>query len=177
MKNYPMGFIFSDSPIENIPDHYILSTVLNQYYYYYDNDCAQNVKTKSNKFIIIHGYYKYINVVNDIDNTNLLNHLLNYYFEDYEKFLNTIDFISGRYVIIVGNSEQVEFYQDATGARSVYYSLDLNLVSTHAHLLNQAIPHQLSQIALQIPSLTISWDFTPYNRIRSMTPNSNLNLF
>lgn len=68
-------------------------------------------------FVIINGHYKHIGIEKTFENDELAKILLINYFDNKESFLDILDFLAGRFVVIVGDTEDVEVYHDATGTR------------------------------------------------------------
>src|SRR5699024_2431184 len=132
---YPYGFIFSYSNSLKVPDTFKLLKINNEYNFYYDPISTIKYKMHLDDFIIIHGHFTFSNPDSSIDNDELTELLFATYSNDFNKFLDILDYLAGRYVIIVGNSSEVRIYNDAVGTRSVYYSLSSNLVSSHVNLI------------------------------------------
>lgn len=80
--------------------------------------------------------------------------------------------LGGRFVLIVKVGGKLWVYNDATGMRSVYYSLTATIVASHLHLLAEIqaeTPTYLYKAALR------AMDETPYVGIRQILPNFRLN--
>lgn len=172
-KLYPYGFVFSSSRLRlpNIPKRYKSIEVVNCYKYYYDDSLDSNIYIIDSYFIIIHGHYAHVGLNNSIDNSTLLKYLLDLYVSNEEGFLNTLDFIGGRYVIIVGNQSEVRLYPDASGSRSVYYSINSNLVSSHLYLLADNCSVVSDELIMKVPPLKYNLSLTPFSNLKSLLPN------
>src|SRR5699024_10975495 len=120
--------------VSDLPHYYKTKKIIDQFHYYFDNNVTPVIYVKNDNFIIIHGHFVHVGLENSIEKENLPKYLLNNYFNNYGEFLNTLDFVGGRYAIMIGNKEKVEIYQDATGARSVYYMTDRNVIVSHIHM-------------------------------------------
>lgn len=175
-KLYPRGFVFSEKKLSIPVDYYKEKRILNHFHYYYDEASINSIyeDIDNGKFIIVHGHHLYVKQNNNI---NLAKHLLDTYFNDRNSFLDIIDFIAGRYVIIIGNKEKIEFFQDAAGMRTVYYSIRENIASSHVHLLGHLLCLDFQKSLESIWSKVYMWDLTPYEDIKSMLPNFSLELF
>jgi len=147
IRLYPNGFILSEKQFDDIPEYYKVKEILNRYYYYYDENSQYNLTSEEDYFIIIHGHYIFLDSDYNEKNDELPGKLLETYKFDYDRFLNLLDYIGGRYIIIIGNKEKVEFYPDATAARTTYYSLKENIASSHVNLINDLIPHTKDSLA------------------------------
>src|SRR5699024_11253798 len=86
--------------------------IQDKYFYYYDEDVKPYIKEKNDAFLIVHGEFLYAGKDTNYSKNELVNLLFNQYIADYNKFLDTLDFIAGRYVIIVGLGAKVEFYTE-----------------------------------------------------------------
>ena len=181
MKNavrlYPRGFAFSDKSLEKIPDSYKQEQILNKYYYAYDTNMEINFIEKDNKFIIIHGEFLHIGIDFQFTQKGLLTNLLEYYFNDYNKFLDILDYISGRFVIIIGDNEDVCIFPDASNTRTTYFSLEIHTIASHVYLIQDQYKHERSKYITKLPDLNNGLLNTPFETIKSMIPNHSLNLY
>ncbi|MFE1083450.1 asparagine synthetase B family protein [Brevibacterium sediminis] len=100
-----------------------------------------------------------------------------------ERFLDSLDYLGGRYMIIVQADGLYRVFNDAHGTRTVYYDVTRQAVSSHAHLLasfSGAVrrgPEELKQDRswAALP-LSFAWDDTPYSNIQALLPNHVLEL-
>src|SRR5699024_10353891 len=136
VKLYPYGFLFTETPTKEVPEHYRNEKILDKYYYYYDNSMRKYLLQENDRFLIIHGEFIHIGIDEMLSGNELLTKLFTLYEDKYNEFLDTLDFISGRFVIIVGNREKVEVYPDATNSRSAFFLKNTNILSSHANLLS-----------------------------------------
>lgn len=93
-----------------------------------------------------------------------------------ESFLELLDLLGGRHIILAGDSTSFALYQDATDMRSVYFSADAELISSHAHLVAEIQEH-----AARIPDqgrngCLKSWDRTPWLGVSGLLPNHELSV-
>lgn len=168
---YPYGYIFSDEFIENVPKRYSFKEILGKYKYHYDPIYGANVLEKGDSFIIIHGHFVGISDVGIIEQKELINILLNEFNDNYYKFLNSIDYIGGRYVIIIGSKENVYIYSDATNSRSTYYTNDRLVISSHSKLIQDNFKYEKRSILSEIVPLDITFNITPFENIFRVVPN------
>lgn len=171
---YPYGFIFSDSNNLKIPDTFKLLKINDDYNFYYDPISNIKYKSVSENFIIIHGHFTLSNPDRNLDNDELIELLYSTYFNDYNEFLDTLDYLAGRYVIIAGNSTDVNIYNDAVGTRSVYYSLTSSLVSSHVNLISDNQEKTIDPLVEQYNNLPKISSRTPFENIKSLMPNFTL---
>src|SRR5699024_9467709 len=138
IRVFPNGFLFtSEEDIKNLRSHYEHSVIKRKYNYYYDKDSRMIIYNDDESFIIIHGLFVHIDPeTGDIteESPKLLLSLFN---NHYEQFLENLDYLGGRFVIIVGNRDNVYVYPDATGSRTAYYSKDFKSIASHSKLLKE----------------------------------------
>ncbi len=99
------------------------------------------------------------------------------------RFLDALDRVGGRYVILVEVDGLIRIFHDAHGTRSIYYDQESPTFSSHAHLLGSVIgDERRDREALKrdrswaILPLSFAWDETPCLRIRALLPNHLLDL-
>lgn len=176
IRLYPFGFIFTDEKLilRNLPQSYVMKKIIGEYYYYYDPKDEHRFLIHSNKFIIINGHFTHVGIENSFNDEELLEKLLYCYHKHYNEFLNLIDFIGGRYAIIIGDNENVEVFQDATGARSIYYMSNYNVVSTHLNLIKDNFNLEDDTLLYQLNKIKYSFFSTPYLNVKNLIPNHSL---
>ena len=177
VKLYPFGYTFSDKSLSHLPTHYEQIQINGKYYYSYDKDFKGFIKTEDEKFVLIHGEFVHVGIDNQYTESGLARHLLNSYYKDYDEFLDTLDFIAGRYVIIIGNKEEVELYPDATNSRTSYYSSQENIIASHVFLIRDQFHHERIEHFSKVPEITNALNFTPFKNIESIIPNYKLNFY
>ncbi|WP_017548112.1 hypothetical protein [Salinicoccus carnicancri] len=175
-KYYPYGYIFSDEELSNIPDYYE-KVLINRYYYYHDKNIDISIFEDDNKFIIIHGEFVHVGINDQMSKKEVTETLFNLYQEDYLQFLNLLDFIAGRFVIIIGDDNKVLVYPDATNTRSTYYSENKNILASHVFLIRDQLVYNRVAFSKALPDLTNGLISTPFNQIKSVVPNYSLELF
>lgn len=171
---YPYGFIFSDQSISNYPEYYKQLTLLDKYFYYYDDRETPQIKTTESTFIIIHGNFIHIGSETNLSNIELADYLLTQFSSNYEEFLNTLDFVGGRYAIMIGNNEKVEIFNDASAMRSVFYALDHNIATSHYYLMKEIIPTKPFALSKKYGSLDFTYDRSPSSNVHAIMPNFKL---
>jgi len=175
-KVYPQGFIFSEKTLNNLPEYFNFKKVADKFNYYYDESAKSSIFEIDDTFIIIHGHFIYVG--EEIStNLDLLSHLLDAYWNEFESFLEILDFIGGRYAVIIGNKDHVEIFQDTAGTRSVYFSTDNNVLSSHVHLLTDNFECHNDKLVEKYEAFKNFSTFTPFENIKSMVPNFSLNFY
>lgn len=176
LRQYPYGFVFSELKFNNLPDSYKSVRVLNKFNYYYD--AYKNLYESEGNFVIIHGHFKFIskNTGEEIENQELPRVLLDNYINDRVNFLELLNFIGGRYVIIIGNSEYVEAYPDACMCRSIYYTTDKNILASHVEMIVDNYVYDKDPIVEQASRISFNLTKSPYLGIKSLLPNISVEL-
>lgn len=174
LKIYPYGFAFADEKLTNIPDRYNYTKVLNRYHFYFSDSIELKLYEEQKSFIIIHGHFAHVGINDEYESNELLKNLLYQYKGNYTQYLETLDFIGGRYVIIIGDEEHVNIYPDAGHTRSVYVAMTKNIVASHVHLINDQLKEEKSNISYALSNALLK---TPYKNIQSLIPNHVFNMY
>lgn len=176
---YKRGFIFSNKKIKPPHNHWI-SRKINDYWLYHDPLLHFVSTTKSNSFCGILGY-----VFDILDPTkkseNITSTLLDSLLKSKSEFLDGLDLLSGRFLVILYYNNEFELYQDACGLRSVYYSTESCVVSSHVNLLidnleNVEIDERFTGLLDKYTSYHLPGHFTNYKNVFILTPNTFLNV-
>lgn len=93
---------------------------------------------------------------------------------DESSFLELLDELGGRHIVLLGHSHSFSLYQDASGMRSVYFSSEADLVTSHVHLLNGLQPHRERTPDQGLSGFMRAWARTPFLGIDAMLPNHSL---
>lgn len=94
----------------------------------------------------------------------------------HDEFLNMLDLLGGRHVVLLGRATGYSLYQDATGMRSVFYSEKTALVSSHVHLINALQRHRRRADADGRRGFIRSLARTPFLGIDALIPNHSLSI-
>lgn len=100
--------------------------------------------------------------------------LLEAWTDSQHRFLETLDVLGGRHVVLAGENEDVWLYQDALGMRSVYFSEGADLTASHLHLLNSLVEHQPRSDEDGAQNTAAAWSRTPLLGVDAMLPNHRL---
>lgn len=103
-------------------------------------------------------------------------HLANMLAHGLDQFLDALDFLGGRHVILLGDSQGFRVFNDATGMRSVYVSPESSLLASHVNLIQQISPHEARNEAQGLRGAIAGWDRTPYLGISPLLPNHYLSV-
>ncbi|MFC3900416.1 hypothetical protein [Aliicoccus persicus] len=143
IRLYPLGYILSDEIVKKLPSNYVSQELSHNYFYYIDKGTPYSIYESEDNFLIIHGEYMHIGINNNIPNHKLAEKLLFLYSNNFDEFLNLLDYIAGRFTIIVKEVSSIKIFPDATNARSNYYCTDRILVSSHAFLLADVLDYNI----------------------------------
>lgn len=176
-RMYPNGFLFTTNNLnaEDKFEHYKRQTILNNYNYYYDNNSEKIIYEKQDNFIIIHGIFVHLTSYGENITKESPQILLKLYINDKEKFLESLNFIGGRFIIIVGNLNNYEVYTDASSTRSVFYSNLNNTIMSHVNMMREFYDVKENTLYGINEEYSISWDVTKYDDLKSINPNHAYN--
>lgn len=104
---------------------------------YYSKNTDITVYEKENFKILLIGY-AFDTENSDYSTTEILIHLSNLYIQNYNLFLDKLDYLNGRYVIITDNMEDTEIYNDATALRPIF-QWNKSVFASHESLLKLAV--------------------------------------
>ena len=101
-----------------------------------------------------------------------------------DDFLEYLDYLNGRYCIVLIKNDSMYVINDATGMRSVFYHDSLNIIASHSNLLNEAAGESYHQIfdiykkqkdryqqAKWFSPFGLPGNLTPYNHIYQLVCN------
>src|SRR5699024_1363858 len=177
IRLFTNGFLFTpEEKTENLSTHYEHSLIQGKYHYYYDSDSRKKIYNDDESFIIIHGLFVHIDPEKgDIteDSPKLLLRLFN---KNYDQFLEKLDYLGGRFIVIIGDRDNLYVYPDATGSRTAYYSKDLKSISSHSKLLKEVFSIPNDPLSSTTYDYRIFFDYSLFSNVESLIPNFYLNL-
>jgi hypothetical protein len=100
-------------------------------------------------------------------------------------FLERIDKLGGRWVLILNNGQSTRLFHDACGSRQVFYSADPLWCASQPELIANVLgldidPEADDFLTLQLvkgdPEAWWPGDSSPYKEVRALLPNHHLNL-
>ncbi|MGM0853964.1 MAG: hypothetical protein ACQEWI_15355 [Bacillota bacterium] len=192
MNNYARhlfrrGFLLTDIKVLVFKDKLSQQTIdkwstvsFGKYQLHFDNDMPSVVLEDKGYRIALLGL-----VLNPFDKLNNKNHiagkLLKKKQESEEVFLNYVDELSGRFVIISQTPEITEVYHDACGTRTVYYDClgEGTVISSHSTLIADLLDYKASKRSFELlthkeyggrrylPGL-----LSPYEGVKPLIPNT-----
>ena len=178
------GFVFSDKEIispKNDWKQFMLKYNNNNYYLWYDLKNEFSFKSNRDKFCLILGYaMDTIDWHMEID--IICNNLLLNLCKSLNSFYDYLDTLNGRFVIFFGYENKVVVLNDATAMRSVYYYEKECIISSHYEMIADVTKekhHSFFEFYNKIQKnkpWTLPGDLTPYNNIKILIANHELNL-
>lgn len=91
-------------------------------------------------------------------------------------FLDELDMLGGRFVVITVEADEVVVRQDAMGARTVFFAPATRLVGSHANLLQEVTPLEKRTAQTGLSAVMVAWSRTPYIGMDALLPNHELRL-
>lgn len=128
----------------------------------------------TDRWILVHGLCLHAGL-EDIQ-VSPAQHLANMLALSYDEFLDALDFLGGRHLILLGDSKGFCVFNDATGMRSIYFSTESSLLASHVNLIQQISPHESRTEAQGSRGAMAGWDRTPYLGITPLLPNHYLSV-
>ena len=161
---------------------------------FYTNDLNCVIENNLNKWCCCIGTF--LNIENFCLDINLIKKdIINCLKESHEKFFDYLDILNGRYAIFYGERERErdvctkKFVNEETGMRSLWYSTNKKLISSHYALIQYFLNDKTSDFfslynsickELSDKHLTIPWvlpgDLSPYDNIKLLLSNHYLNI-
>lgn len=132
--------------------------------------CIEN----SDRWVLVHGLCLHAGL-EDIQGSPA-QHLARMASQGDQEFLEALDHLGGRHVILLGDSQGFRVFHDATGMRSVYFSSESSMVASHVHLLNDSHRHTSRTEEQGSRAAIAGWDRTQYLGISSLLPNHFLDV-
>lgn len=106
------------------------------------------------------------------------------YRQSEESFFNRLDYLAGRFILLVDTQDETFTLTDATGNRALFYH-DTGCLSSHPSLLSDVVGAEQDPQATQFlnsPAYQSNKDSyfpgiqTPFESVRALTPNTRLDL-
>lgn len=143
---------------------------IGEYNLYCSNDADVTIIENGGRQIISLGYLMDIRN-GDLTDSEILNTIINSTNIDRE-----LDYINGRYVLIINDGENVSVYTDASALLPINYSVDKKIISSHDLLIKELLESNNIKVQSLRNELKGSFDFTRYEQIYKFNPSLKLNL-
>lgn len=111
-------------------------TLSNAFLYYRKTDDITVKSIKNLKAILIG--YALDTEHSQLNHEEILENLIGLYIQDYNLFLDKIDFLNGRFVIIIDSEKDTEIYNDATALRPIF-QWNKTIFASHESVLKAAV--------------------------------------
>ncbi|WP_246521275.1 hypothetical protein [Ornithinibacillus massiliensis] len=188
---FKRGFLLTDSLHLEFKDELTQNTVgkwklynIGKFRLYYDGCLPMSVVENNRYKVALLGLV--LNPFDEVNDIHLIaKKLLSKMKKGEEEFLDYLDELSGRFVIITQTPYKTEVYNDACGTRTVYYNTKGigTTISSHSSIIADLFGYKKSKIASDI--LT-SKDFigrkylpglmSPYDEIKPLSPNTKYHI-
>lgn len=166
---YNYSYVFSLNSIKLEIDNYNIKKV-NKWNLYYSDDIDFYLYEEENIQIIILGY------VLDTRNGKLsINEIMKNLSESPE-IENDLQYINGRYILIVNKGNSIDVYSDASALLPINYYRDKTIISSHDIIIHNILKHNNIFLGEIQSELRGSFDFTRYEGIYKFNPSLKLNL-
>lgn len=173
---FASGFVLSDKDFGSI-EHFEKRALPNGLWWWSDEFVAEDQATADNgDFLIMRGHWASGSADGKHDSS--AHRFLQLAQESIDSFEDELDYMCGRYLIVLNLDGHMWIYNDAIGNRTVYYSADQSVAASHLNLLNLVAPHELIADSLKDARVAeYQWaaDLTPYKAVRHLLPNHKLN--
>lgn len=147
-----------------------LKCTIGEYDLHYSNDMDITVFEENNTQLAALGYM--LDIRNgDSTHTEILKSLS--VSDDIEREL---DYINGRYVLIVNKESSVTVYTDASALLPINYAQSEKVIASHDILIKEVLKQNNIEVKLLREELKGSFDFTRYEGIFKFNPSLKLNL-
>lgn len=161
MDAYPNGFIYTKKN-NYIPTSFVQGPIENLWV---SPQLRINKASSANASITILGIC--VNSLNDLDSASFA---INSFDLGYVEFLNSLDYLCGRFVIFLETNNDIQIFSDATGMRSVFYNENIDSISSHANMISEGEKNEIP-FRYGYPG-----NKTPYKNINILVPNTLLSL-
>lgn len=171
ISTYPYGFLLRPRSAEvNGPDRYTDVEFADEYVFSHDpRRSAQHASTQDGTEIIVFGRCYDLSTAAP-DQSHIAGDLANTLTSSESEFLDRLDLLAGRWIVLAAQAGQLRLYHDAVGTRSVYFDADNRAAASHASLLGSIFEHGPSGVVK--PSMT--WDHSSHEGVRALLPNHRL---
>lgn len=143
---------------------------INDWTLFYSKDMDITIHEKGENSIVVLGYML------DIRNGDLTTEKIAAKLAQVNNLDNELDYINGRYVVIINKNKDLYIYTDASALMPINYCQPEKLVSSHDILIEQVLKHNGKAVNAVQEELLGSFDYTRYEGIFKFNPSLKLNL-
>lgn len=163
------GFVLTRSQHSEIA-HMVATDLPGGWRFWTDSLVATSyAEADSGDFLVIRGHWADLSEANGRD-SDVARSLLIAAGDSSDQFHKRLNLLAGRYAIVLRIGEEVRVYNDTLGTRSVYYSLQSEIVCSHLRLLQQVEP-QSGRIHKTAANAAVAMDDTFFRTARQLLPN------
>ena len=170
-STYPYGFLLRPRSAKvSGPDRYTDVEFADEYVFSHDpRRLAHHASAHNGTEILVFG--RCYDLSTDApEQTHIAADLANTLTSSESEFLDKLDLLAGRWIVLAAQAGRLQLYHDAVGTRSVYFDADNRAAASHASLLGSIFDHEPSGVVK--PSLT--WDLSSHEGVRALLPNHRL---
>ena len=172
---YPYGFLLRPRSTEvRGPDGYVDVTFVGEFDFSHDprRPVLQHSTPDGAEVLVFGRCYDLSAEEGDLPDGNVASALSAALSSSETAFLDRLDLLAGRWIVLTSQDGTVRLYHDAVGTRSVYYDAENRAASSHATLLGAAFDRSPSGVTK--PSMT--WGLSSHEGVRALLPNHRLDV-
>lgn len=163
------GFLLTSKEFESVGNYDPVPLLSGWTFWSGNRGILELVTGKRNNQLIVFGNFYHLE---ENDSGKALQRLLEAFEAGESEFESETDLLVGRYLLVVSSGEQTFVYNDALGTRSVYYSIDGSVISSHFHLLARKLGIETDHAW---DERRMAMDLSMSSDIRQLLPNFRLN--
>lgn len=177
---YPKGFLVCDKDNVSISIHFKKINLCSSFYLYYHKDLLIDSFQKNDLKIFVLGLSYFVN--SNYKNETISSNLVDCYLKSERDFLNALNDLAGRYVVLLIKNNNIKVYSDACGLKPVYYSSTKKCFGSHIDLVNIVCNEPESEMSKHINIKKYEFNYaypanlTKFKNILLLTPNFYLDL-
>ena len=137
---------------------------------HYSNDMDITVTEENNKQLVVLGYMLDIRD-GDLADSEILKNL-----SESKDIDRELDYINGRYILIVNQENSITVYTDASALLPINYAENKKVIASHDILIAELLEQNGRNVKMVREELKGSFDFTRYEGILKFNPSLKLNL-
>jgi len=130
-------FIITKKPLNFVPGYLNKSLKLNESILYYNSSSDLSIEEKEDVKIFLFGYVLDIRDSNK-DSEEILQNLIQNHHLTLDKFHENLEYLNGRYIIIIDKPEDTLIYTDATSMKPIYY-WNSEIFGSHEVIVREAV--------------------------------------
>lgn len=166
---YAGGFLMSENDLGTI-GKFTKRELPNGLYWWSDNIVAEElVEGLDRSFLLIRGHWALTSP--GCEDGPAARCLLESAQSSLDEFHEHLEYLSGRYVIILHLAGHTYVYNDTLGARTVFYCEKDRLVASHLHLIEEVGAYEKYDFSGDIREVQWAADFTPLRGVFNLLPN------